>query len=270
MRLLPRETTATPAGWPDLTDELDRWGEAGRVATLWWRDDDAATATASLDRLLSIAGDVPIALAAIPAAADQGLRQRLTRSSRSTKPPRWIILQHGWRHANHAARGKKSEFPPGRSRRSVASDLAAGRARLIALFEDRALAVLAPPWNHFDGSFLPLLPACGLAAISRIKPRRTARPAPGVAEINVHVDLIAWRDDRRFIGEGAALAGLIGHLRARRLGEVDAEEPTGILTHHLVQDDRTDAFLHRFIAISSAHPATRWLDPVEAFASALS
>ena len=29
------------AGWPDLTAELDRWGEAGRTATLWWRDDDA-------------------------------------------------------------------------------------------------------------------------------------------------------------------------------------------------------------------------------------
>ena len=270
MRLLPRDTPATAAGWPDLTNELDRWGEAGRIATLWWRDDDAATASARLDRLLSIAGNVPIALAAIPAAADPGLGEQITGSSRSTKPSRWIILQHGWRHTNHAGEGKKSEFPPGRSRASVASDLAAGRERLVALFKDRALAVLAPPWNHFDASFLPLLHACGLAAISRINPRRSVRPVPDIAEVNVHVDLIAWRDDRRFIGEGAALAGLIRHLQARRLGEVDAEEPTGILTHHLVQDDPTDAFLHRFIAISSAHPAARWLDPVEAFASALS
>ena len=43
------------AEWPDLIAELDRWEEAGQVATLWWRDDDAVAPTARLDRLLSIA-----------------------------------------------------------------------------------------------------------------------------------------------------------------------------------------------------------------------
>src|SRR5260370_8196861 len=86
MRLLPRDTPATAAGWPDLTNELDRWGEAGRIATLWWRDDDAATASARLDRLLSIAGNVPIPLPAIPAAADPRLRSQITTSPRSTNP----------------------------------------------------------------------------------------------------------------------------------------------------------------------------------------
>jgi hypothetical protein len=62
------------------------------------------------------------------------------------------------------------------------------------------------------------------------------------------------------------MGGLIGHLRARRLAEVDAEEPTGILTHHLVQDEATDAFLRRLAAYTGAHRAACWLDATEVFA----
>jgi len=260
---------ATTARWSDLVDELDRWGDAGRLATLWWRDDDAVAASARLDRLVSIAGDIPISLAVIPAAADPGLAAWLTQPSRSPPAGCLAVLQHGWCHTNHAVEGKKSEFPPERPRHAVASDLVAGRARLTALFGDRALAVLAPPWNRFDPCFLPLLAACGFGAVSCMKPRPAAWPSPAIAQVNVHVDLVAWATNRRFIGEGVALDGLTGHLRARRLGEVDAEEPTGILTHHLVHDEATDAFLCRLVAITGAHPATCWLDAAKVFAGAL-
>jgi hypothetical protein len=269
MRHSPREDLAPTTGWSDLVDELDWWGDAGRVATLWWRDDDAVMASGRLDRLVSIAGDIPISLAVIPAAADQGLAAWLARNSRSPQVARLAILQHGWRHANHAAGGKKSEFPTGRSADAVAADLAAGRDRLIGLFGTRVLPVLAPPWNRFDSCFLPLLVAQGLKAISRLKPRRATWPAPGIAEVNVHVDLVAWAGNREFVGEDAALRGLVGHLRARRLSEVDAEEPTGILTHHLVLDEQTATFLHRLVAVTSAHPVTRWLDAAEVFADVL-
>jgi hypothetical protein len=266
MSYLPCEDSATSVGWPNLVDELDQWRDAGRVATLWWRDDDAATANNRLDRLVSIAGDVPISLAVIPAAADPGLAAWLTRPSRSR---RLAVLQHGWSHVSHAVNPKKSEFPPERSCTAVASDLATGRARLTALFGTRALPVLAPPWNRFASCFLPLFPACGLGAISRAKPRRTPWPAPGIAEVNVHIDLVAWAGDRGFIGEAAALDGIVSHLQARRLGEVDPQEPTGILTHHLVQDDATDMFLRRLVAITEGHPGTSWLDAAEVFADAL-
>src|SRR5271167_4825577 len=245
MSYRPREDSATIVGWPNLVDELDQWRDAGRVATLWWRDDDAATASSRLDRLVSIAGDIPISLAVIPAAADPGLAAWLTQPSRSPPAGCLAVLQHGWCHTNHAVEGKKSEFPPERPRHAVASDLVAGRARLTALFGARALAVLAPPWNRFDPCFLPLLPDCGLSAISRVKPRRTPWPAPGITVVNVHIDLVAWPENRGFIGEEAALGGIVEHLHARRLAEVDAQEPTGILTHHLVQDEATDLFLRR-------------------------
>jgi hypothetical protein len=267
---LPRWKDPAPmVGWSDLIDELDRWQDSGRVATLWWRDDDATGPSGELDRLLSISGEIPISLAVIPGAADAGLAAWLVHPSRSHQTTRLAVLQHGWRHQNHAVIGKKSEFPPERCRRAVADDLAAGRARLAALFEGRALPVLVPPWNRFDYNFFPVLAACRLGAISCVLPRRSPRPAPGIVAANVHIDLVAWAGSRGFIGEGAALGGLIGHLRARRLAQVDAEEPTGILTHHLVQDEATDAFLVRLAADTGAHHAARWLDATEVFADSV-
>ena len=257
--------TAESANWSDLANELDRWGETGRIATLWWRDDDAAGPSRRLDELFVIAGETPVALAVIPAIADQALAAWLGRSVASPVH----ILQHGWRHRDHAHPGKKNEFPPSRCREDIAADLAAGRARLMSLFGGRALPVLAPPWNRFDDGFLSLIAPAGITAISRINPRPAAWPAPDLYAANVHVDLVAWREDRRFVGEAAALGGLVGHLRARRCGDADPDEPTGILTHHLVQDEATGAFLGRLVGLTCAHPAAHWLDAGEVFAPAV-
>jgi hypothetical protein len=269
MSELPREKQPTTARWCDLVNELDGWREAGQIATLWWRDDDAAQPNVRLDRLVSIAADVPISLAVIPAAAGPELAEYLAHPSRSVRPAPIGILQHGWRHMNHAGDGRKSEFPPGRSPHAVVSDLAAGQARLKGLFGARALPVLAPPWNRLDPSFLLLLGDCGLTGISRVKPRRAACPVPGIQEANVHVDLVSWAGDRGFIGEAAALGGIIGHLRARRITELDSSEPTGILTHHLVQEERAESFLRRLVAVTCTHPAARWLDAASVFPDAV-
>jgi hypothetical protein len=247
--------------------ELDCWEGAGKVATLWWRDDDAVAPTARLGRLLSIASGVPISLAVIPADAQQELAQWLAQYLRSAPKASVAVLQHGWRHLNHSGIGKKSEFPAERPRSEVASELAAGRARLSDLFGTRAQPVLVPPWNRFDDSLLGLLACCGLTGISRARARSASPRAPGVIEANIHVDLVAWKGSRGFVGEDAALGGLVQHLRARRLRAACADEPTGILTHHLIQDEATDAFLDRLIAVSVAHPAVLWLDAGEIFAA---
>ena len=253
--------------WPDLMAEFDRWEEAGKVATLWWRDDDAVAPTARLDRLLSIASGVPVSLAVIPADAEQELSQWLAHHPRSAPKASVAVLQHGWRHLNHSGGGKKSEFPAKRPRPEVASELAAGRARLSDLFGARAQPVLVPPWNRFDDSHLNLLGGCGLTGISRARARSASSRALGIIEVNIHVDLVAWKGNRGFVGEDTALGGLVEHLRARRLRAVWADASTGILTHHLVQDEATDAFLDRLITISVAHPAVLWLHAGEMFTS---
>ena len=133
-----------------------------------------------------------------------------------------------------------------------------------ALFGDRALPVFVPPFQGFHDRFLPLLGANGLTSISRNGPRR-ARFAAGLLQVNAHVELIQWTDPPSFNGNAAALAKLVAHLRARREGDADAEEPTGILTHHLVQDSESYRFILKLIAVTQAHPAVRWLDAHEVF-----
>jgi len=247
-----RVEAPTIAGWPDLVDEFDRWGESGRVATLWWRDDDAVAATPRLDDLLRLAGEVPIALAVIPALA----RSELATAVAST--PQVAILQHGWQHANHAACGKKSEYPNGRPAAVVGEEIGAGRARLKALFGAQALPVLVPPWNRFAAGLLPLLRGNGITGLSTMASQRNAPLPPGLVAIDVHVDLVAWRGDRGFVGEAAALGDLVENLRASRRAADAVARPVGILTHHLMMDRATATFLDRLIARAGAHAAVRW------------
>src|SRR5271168_4208501 len=128
--------------WPDLMAEFDRWEEVGKVATLWWRDDDAVAPTTRLGRLLSIASGVPVSLAVIPADAEQDLAEWLAHYLRSAPEASVAVLQHGWRHLNRSGVRKKSEFPAERPGREVAAELAAGRTRLSDLFGSRAQPVL--------------------------------------------------------------------------------------------------------------------------------
>jgi peptidoglycan/xylan/chitin deacetylase (PgdA/CDA1 family) len=257
MTYMPRADAANSANWADLAAELDRWEKAGRVADLWWRDDDAVAATPQLDALLHLAGEVPVALAVIPALARPELAEAVRGRSGVA------LLQHGWRHANRAAHGKKSEYPEGRSAQTVAAEIGAGRARLKALFGPRVLPVLVPPWNRVADEFLPLLSANGIVGLSAMVSPGRAAPPPGVAAIDVHVDLVAWRGDRGFVGAGAALGGLVFHLRQARLGAADASKPIGVLTHHLIMDEATAAFLDRLTGVVQAHHAARWSTPGE-------
>jgi hypothetical protein len=262
MTYLHRLDAATGPGWPDLIEELDRWGEAGRVATLWWRDDDAVAATPQLEALLRLADDVPLALAVIPARAEPSLPAALC------DKPNVAVLQHGWRHGNHAVDGKKSEFPATRAPADVAADLAAGRARLEALFGSQFAPMLAPPWNRYAAEFLPLLPAAGIASLSVMAGGPPAMGESSVSRVDAHVDLVAWKARRGFVGPETALGILVGHLRARRLGAADPAATTGILTHHLVMDSAASTFLGQLLAVVARHPGARWTAASELWARA--
>jgi hypothetical protein len=236
------------SAWRTLFDELDRWPAPG--ASLWWRDDDAAAPTARLDRLLGL-GDQPLALAVIPAQAQPALAERLAGSGVD-------VLQHGFAHANHEPPGsRKAELGGARPGEAVLEELVRGRDRLRQQFGRSALPVLVPPWNRIAAALAARLPAYGYRGLSTAKPR--PRHAAGPFRANIHVDVVDWRGGRRFIGADAALAVLTSHLASRRRGEVDPDEPTGLLTHHLVMDEASFAFTGEFLGRSAAHPAVRWL-----------
>ena len=253
LRTHPSTTSAARApGWGDLEAELDIWQSAGRTASFWWRDDDAIAATPALERLLALTEGMPIGLAVIPGLAEAGLAERLAGIANVT------VLQHGWRHRNHGLPGgRKSELGEYRPPVERLDELRRGHERLVSLFGPHRLDVLVPPWNQIDPDLVPRLPEIGIVGLSVAGPRRGAMAAAGVRQVNVHADLVDWTGDRGFLGEARALGLIVRHLRARFLGSVDPEEPTGILTHHLVQDAETEQFLRRFIATVRRHPAAR-------------
>ena len=242
--------------WDDLARELDAWAANGRTATLWWRDDDARRPGPALERLAALTAAVPLALAVVPADAEAGL---------ADLPGHVSFLPHGWRHVSHAAAGrKKNEFGPERPGFDRLADVALGWTRLQHLFGPRARPIFVPPWNRIDPDFVPRLANAGLTGLSRFGPRRQREAAPGVAEVNCHVDIVDWRGSRGFVGEAAALAPLIAHLGARRSGQADSDEATGVMTHHAVHDVGCWRFLETLVAKTAGNAAARWLSADDA------
>lgn len=241
-------------GFAALDAELDQWGRAGRVAMFWWRDDDAGVDSPAFGRLLALAAkhDAALALAVIPLKLDAAARARIEAT------PQACVLQHGLRHDNRAAADeKKCEFPARLPLDAMLAELDQGHARLGAAFAGRALPVLVPPWNRLAPRLIPVLPSIGLRGLSTYRARKAADAAPGLRQVNCHVDLIDWRSTRGFLGEAAALALACDHLRARREGRADPNEPTGILTHHAVHDEPAWRFLDDLLGRLARHPAAR-------------
>lgn len=262
--LAPGAFSSRPAdaGWETLLRELDAWAAAGRTATFWWRDDDATTDTPPLRRLLDIAARhaAPLAIAVIPAKAEPALFAALD-GRRNIE-----LLQHGYAHANHApADAKKCELGSHRPSDVVIDELRRARDRLAELSGGRALPVMVPPWNRIDAAVAAALPSLGVRGLSVANARAARRDAVGLMRANAHVDVIDWTGGRDFVGTASALAAATGHLRARRAGTVDADEPTCMLTHHLAHDEATWSFIESFIATTMAHPAAEWLSASAVF-----
>lgn len=248
------------SAWDALTRELDLWGQAGKSADFWWRDDDAHQPSPALDRLAATAQGAPIGLAVVPAKLIDSLSQDID------KYGNMAVLQHGYSHQNYASPSDaKIELGPQRPLAHTLGDLATGWARLEAVFGPRALPVLVPPWNRLAPGLVPLLPEIGYRGLSMYGARSRPEPIPNLVQVNTHVDIIDWRGGRGFLGDDAVLGRAVDFLARRRTGQVDANEPTGILSHHLVHDDACWAFLERLVALIEAHGAARWQCPADLF-----
>ncbi|MBL8669513.1 MAG: polysaccharide deacetylase family protein [Alphaproteobacteria bacterium] len=245
--------------WTALGSELAQWPATGRQATFWWRDDDAILPSAALDRLLALRARfrVPLALAVIPAPAEPALASRLS-FDRDV-----LVLQHGWRHLNHRPQGERAaELGEDRPADTVLDEARQGHAKLARLFSGRFLPVMVPPWNRIAPGIAAALGDAGLRGLSTFGPR--PRDAL-LAQVNAHVDPVAWRAGRGFVGAAKAVGMAIAHLQARRAGKADPDEPTGLLTHHLAHDEAVWDFAAAFLAATVAHPAARWVAAAEAF-----
>lgn len=246
--------------WRWLERELEHWAAAGKTAHFWWRDDDASDTSAALERLLhsSQTAQVPLALAVIPASLKPALVARLRQQ------PLISVLQHGYAHTSHAAPGqRKLELGGRRSSDEIDNDLGLGKQILARHFGTHFVPALVPPWNRIDAAIVGRLPDLGFSGISTMKKRAMAHPAPGLLQVNAHLDPINWRHYGGFIGLYPAIAILLQHLIAKRSGYRDSAEPTGILSHHLVQNEAVWRFLDDLLRFLDEHPAASFVDARE-------
>ena len=269
MTAMSENVDAATSFWHGLAGELAAWEADGTVASFWWRDDDAAAATPALERLVALSGNsqVPIAVAAIPKLIAPSLASAVT--GRSTV---WL-LQHGFAHIDHAKGvvGKvvvKGAWELGLHRPLdvVLDELVVGQGIMRAEFGAQFLPVVAAPWNHIDPALMPGLRERGYLGVSSYGERPLFPPLPGFVEANIHFDVSNWKQGARFRGEAAALEMIVGHLRRRRSGTAERDEPTGIVTHHAALDEASWKFMAELLDVVTRHPAAVWLSPQKIFA----
>ncbi|MFK7836270.1 MAG: polysaccharide deacetylase family protein [Sulfitobacter sp.] len=224
--------------WSPVETELERWRNQGLKLSFWWRDDDAVKPTTALDRLsdLSERLHVPVHLAVIPNHATSALAS-LCSDALHLHP-----LVHGWAHANHAPEGsKKAEF--GHARPDILTDARAGLDRLQGLFGPSLVPVFVPPWNRVTDELIPDLAGASFKGISTFTPRDKRTPAPGLVQINTHIDPIDWRGGGGVVDKNQLVEHIVRLLKDRRMGQTDNGEPLGVLTHHLVHDEAIWAYV---------------------------
>ncbi len=244
--------------WRPLQSELRRWQDAGLTLPLWWRDDDAVAVTPQIEKLSAMSDELglPVHLAVIPRDAQTALAEYV--SDQSVLIP----VVHGWAHQNHApADEKKAEFRLHRPLEAVVADAEAGLSRLRELFGAHLRPMFVPPWNRIDSKVAMQLHGLGYRVLSTATPRKILLAAPGLAQVNTHLDPIDWRGTRGLIDPDRLIAQTVELLHDRRTGRADNAEAFGVLTHHLVHDQDiwtfTQDLLHRLLD----GPGTPWTAP---------
>ena len=253
-------SSAETGAWQSFFDEIARWNDAGRMVEFWWRDDDAARPDPALSRLLALAQRLaaPLALAVVPLPCETEIF--------ANAGAQVSVLQHGTDHANRAAGGeKKTEFSAAEAPAAALARLTAARRQLQARAGRRFLPVLAPPWNRLPANLAPHLAAAGFRGVTQYGARARAEAAPGLRQVNTHVDIVAWRSGRGFIGAEHALAAATRHLAAKRAALADPQEATGWLSHHAVHDEAAWAFIEQLFESTKRLSGVVWRRPEEIF-----
>jgi hypothetical protein len=229
--------------------ELSAWARAGCALSLWWRDDDARGPTPQLDRLLALSelNNIPLTLAVIPSAESKELAKRM-RGVRGV-----TTVQHGIDHINRA---KANEH--GAQEMAAEWDAQEIAARLEATFRDlkcipNYYPLFVPPWHAAHPCLETALKAAGFKGWS---PGRDVQPTE-LLRIDTHLEVLRWKGEARFRGEGRFMRRLIRLARMRRRAG-QWNEPIGILTHHLQLDEASWRFLERFFAWTKANSAIEW------------
>ena len=244
-----------PPGGPIWSTNSIDGARPGGLPTLWWRDDDAVAATPQLDGLLRAGRRGAGRAGGDPGAGPAGTRDCAgARSAAGCGPAAWLAACRPCRARQEERISGREVGRGGRGRDRRRAGAPQGDVRACARCRCWCRHGTDSPPNS-----LPLLAGSrDRGAVARWHARRRRRCRPGSPRSMFMSISSPGGATAALSATGAALAALIGHLRARRLGEVDAAAPIGILTHHLIMDGATAAFLDRLVALTGAHAAIRW------------
>lgn len=285
--------------WSAVEREFDSWEAEGLTLPVWWRDDDAIEPTPALDELLgrAAAESAPLAIASIPTGATPALAERLSREKGVS------VLVHGWTHVSHApADQKKAEFGAHRPVAEMIEEARQALETIERVFGSQAVRCFTPPWNRISPDLVAALPGLGYESLSTFGSRDQTEPAPGLVQINTHIDPIHFKGRpclkppallaqriaenlrrRRMDASGRGVAGRVLSAasgsaslkrKAKRFVEAakgkdraDNAEPFGFLTHHLVHDETIWRFVDEWLGLLKRRSAViRWVDMRDAVA----
>ena len=242
-----------------VDQELREWARVDAVPQLWWRDDDAHKESEALQQLRELLSAETLLLAVVPGLLQESLVQAL-----SDCRPTIAIIQHGWKHLNHAAAGNPpSEYPPQRGRLEIENELSSGQRVLTESFPNRFHRVFVPPWHRCAIWILKEAPALGFDGVSGQAPPFPLLRHGYPGETNIEIDISDWTLNGRFVGAGQFASQIVKALKLRREWAA-LDVPIGILSHHerVTRDDFHS--LREFIALFRHH-GVQWARPSSLF-----
>lgn len=241
-RYLEKSQSGIPSWLMPVGQTLDRLAQP---ADLFFRDDDCGWSDDRLLLLLDIFADFgfPVDLAAIPAALNSALAQKLSRRM-AAHPERLRIHQHGYAHLNHEPAGKKCEFGPARDYISQRHDIESGQHRLAELLGAAPDPIFTPPWNRCTAVTARCLAELGFQVLSRDS-HAAQFGGSGLVELPIAVDWFAQRKKVRLdrIEWGKLLAA-----------KLQSEASIGIMLHHAVMDADEMQALAQLLSVLARHP----------------
>ena len=217
---------------------------SGRV-DVFFRADDVAVPGMQCARMMGlfVKYGAPLSLATVPAWLTSERWQYLN-SFEKSNPSRWCWHQHGWRHVNHEAEGKKQEFGDTRSVLEIKQDIMRGKGRLEQLMAEAFYPVFTPPWNRCSANTLQILKDLGYAAVSRSPGRKPLSPGE-LPDFDINVDLHTRKERYSAAGWNNLM---------REFEQAIASGYCGIMIHHQMMNDAAFDFLELLLKALVNHP----------------
>lgn len=242
----PRQQDRDPAWLIPVRSALDGLTQP---ASIFFRDDDCGWSDDRLLLLLDICADfnIPIDLAAIPAALNSAFAQKLSRRM-AAHPERLRIHQHGFAHVNHETVGKKCEFGPARNYGCQRTDIAEGQRLLSELLDAAPDPIFTPPWNRCNSVTGRCLAELGFQVLSRDS-YAVPLEVPGLCELPIGIDWFAHRKKVRLdpMEWGRTLAA-----------KLESDASLGIMLHHAVMNAEEMQSLAQLFSVLASHSKTEF------------